>query len=113
MQSRFFCVGTVVPWAEPGVGAVATQAHQDPSYGPLGLAMMRAGESASQALEELLASDPQPEVRQVVMVDAQGNVAVHTGGAPTGSRPIWWRMTVCGTPWGGLLRPRQAIWRRA
>ena len=79
VQSHWFSVGTVVSWAEAGVGAVATQSFAEVSYGPLGLDLMRAGKTAPQALESLLASDPQREVRQVAMVDAQGNVAVHTG----------------------------------
>ena len=79
VQSHWFCVGALVPWAEPGVGAVATQSFVDISYGPLGLRLMRAGKTAEQALQGLLASDPQASVRQVAMLDAQGNVAVHTG----------------------------------
>jgi uncharacterized Ntn-hydrolase superfamily protein len=79
VQSHWFSVGTVVSWAEAGVGAVATQSLSEITYGPLGLALMRAGKTAPQALEALLASDPQREVRQVAMVDAHGNVAVHTG----------------------------------
>ncbi len=66
-------------WAEPGVGAVATQSFVDPDYGPLGLSLMRSGKSASQALEALLAADAHADVRQVGMVDASGNVANHTG----------------------------------
>jgi uncharacterized Ntn-hydrolase superfamily protein len=80
VQSHYFSVGPIVPWAEAGVGAVATQSFVEVSYGPLGLAMMRAGRSPRQALDGLLAADPQAEVRQVAMVDAQGNVAAHTGG---------------------------------
>ncbi|MFW5947535.1 MAG: DUF1028 domain-containing protein [Gemmatimonadota bacterium] len=79
VQSHWFSVGALVPWAEPGVGAVATQSFVDPSYGPLGLAMMRAGKTAEQALAALVEADAHPEVRQVAMVDADGNVAVHTG----------------------------------
>ena len=79
VQSHYFCAGPVVPWAEPGVGAIATQAAADVSYGPLGLALLRAGKSAEQSLNGLLASDPQADVRQVAMVDAKGNVATHTG----------------------------------
>jgi uncharacterized Ntn-hydrolase superfamily protein len=79
VQSHWFSVGTVVSWAEAGVGAVATQSLSEITYGPLGLDLMRAGKTAPQALEALLASDPQREVRQVAMVDAHGNVAVHTG----------------------------------
>jgi uncharacterized Ntn-hydrolase superfamily protein len=79
VQSHWFSVGAVVPWAEAGVGAVATQSFVEPSYGPLGLALMRAGKSAPEALKSLLAGDPQADVRQVAMIDAQGRVAAHTG----------------------------------
>jgi len=79
VQSHWFSVGGLVPWAEAGVGAVATQSLVDPSYGPLGLALMRAGKSAPEALAALLAADAQREVRQVGMVDARGEVATHTG----------------------------------
>ncbi len=80
VQSHWFSVGTLVTWAEAGVGAVATQSFVDPAYGPLGLDLMRAGKSANQALAGLLAADPGRVVRQVAMVDAHGNVAAHTGG---------------------------------
>jgi uncharacterized Ntn-hydrolase superfamily protein len=79
VQSHWFSVGSVVPWAEAGVGAVATQSFVDPAYGPLGLALMRAGRSAEETLRALVAADPQREVRQVGMVDASGGVATHTG----------------------------------
>lgn len=79
VQSHWFSVGALVPWAEAGVGAVATQSLVDPSYGPLGLDLMRAGRSASQSLEGLLVADAHPEIRQVAMIDADGNVAAHTG----------------------------------
>jgi uncharacterized Ntn-hydrolase superfamily protein len=79
VQSHWFSVGSGVIWAEPGIGAVATQSFTDPSYGPLGLALMRAGKSAGQSLTALLAADSHTDVRQMGMVDAQGNVAVHTG----------------------------------
>jgi uncharacterized Ntn-hydrolase superfamily protein len=79
VQSHWFSVGSVVPWAEAGVGAVATQSIVDPSYGPLGLTLMRTGKSASEALQSLLASDAQSSLRQVAMIDAQGRVATHTG----------------------------------
>lgn len=79
VQSHWFSVGTVVSWAEAGVGAVATQSLAEVSYGPLGLTLMRAGKTAQQALDALLLADPNREVRQVAMVDAVGNVAVHTG----------------------------------
>jgi uncharacterized Ntn-hydrolase superfamily protein len=79
VQSHYFSVGPVVPWVEAGVGAVATQAFVDISYGPHGLDMMRDGKTATQALRDLLAADPQSARRQVAMVDARGNVAAHTG----------------------------------
>jgi uncharacterized Ntn-hydrolase superfamily protein len=79
VQSHWFSVGSSVPWAEPGVGAVATQSFVEPSYGALGLALMKGGKSAQEALKALLAADPDGEVRQVAMVDAQGRVAAHTG----------------------------------
>jgi uncharacterized Ntn-hydrolase superfamily protein len=79
VQSHWFSVGSLVPWAEAGVGAVATQSFVDPSYGPLGLALMRAGRSAPDALRALLEGDEGREVRQVAMIDARGRVAAHTG----------------------------------
>lgn len=79
VQSHWFAVGSNVIWAEAGVGAVATQSFIDPSYGPLGLASLRAGRSAPEALRGLLAADPNRNVRQVGMVDAQGRVAAYTG----------------------------------
>lgn len=79
VQSHWFSVGSIVPWAEAGVGAVATQSFVEPSYGPLGLEAMRKGVPAGLALERLVAGDSQPEVRQVAFVDAQGRVGVHTG----------------------------------
>ncbi|MFQ5604635.1 MAG: DUF1028 domain-containing protein [bacterium] len=79
VQSHWFSVGSLVTWAEAGVGAVATQSFVDVTYGPLGLDLMRAGRTAPQALEALKVADPHPEVRQVAMIDAQGNVAAHTG----------------------------------
>ncbi len=79
VQSHWFSVGSIVSWAESGVGAVATQSFVDVSYGPLGLQLMRAGKSAPEALTMLLATDEGRDVRQVAMIDAQGHVAVHTG----------------------------------
>jgi len=79
VQSHWFSVGSIVAWAESEVGAVATQSIVDPSYGPLGLALMRAGKSAPDALKSLVASDAQGDFRQVAMIDAKGNVAAHTG----------------------------------
>jgi uncharacterized Ntn-hydrolase superfamily protein len=78
-QTRFFAVGSVVPWAEPGVGAVATQSFAEVSYGPRGLALMRSGAPAADALAALRAEDGGEAKRQVAMVDARGTVAVFTG----------------------------------
>lgn len=79
VQSHWFNVGSSVPWAEAGVGAVATQSFVDPSYGKLGLDLMRAGKSAPDALKSLLAGDEGRDVRQVAMIDSQGRVTAHTG----------------------------------
>lgn len=79
VQSHWFSVGSVVPWAEAGVGAVATQSMVDPSYGPLGLALMKAGRPAPDALMGLLKADEARDLRQVAFVDAQGRVGAHTG----------------------------------
>lgn len=79
VQSHWFSVGAIVPWAEAGVGAVATQSFVEASYGPLGLELMRLGRSADQALEALVTTDANRDVRQVAMVDAQGRVAAFTG----------------------------------
>jgi uncharacterized Ntn-hydrolase superfamily protein len=79
VQTRSFAVGTAVPWAEPGVGAVATQSFTEKSYGPLGLGLLRAGRTPEQALAGLVTADPQEDVRQVGIVDASGRGAAHTG----------------------------------
>jgi uncharacterized Ntn-hydrolase superfamily protein len=79
VQSHWFSVGPLVPWIEAGVGAIATQSFVDPSYGKLGLDLIRAGKSAPDALKALIAGDPASDVRQVAMIDAQGHVAAHTG----------------------------------
>lgn len=79
VQSHWFQVGPLVPWAEAGVGAVATQSFVKVDYGPLGLQLMKQGLSAQQALDKLLAEDDQRDVRQVAMVDAQGRAAAWTG----------------------------------
>jgi uncharacterized Ntn-hydrolase superfamily protein len=81
VQSHWFSVGTVVTWAEPGVGAVATQSFAEPAFGPQGLALLKLGLDPSTALSALVAADSQPARRQVAMVDTQGRVAVHTGDA--------------------------------
>lgn len=79
VQSHYFQVGPSVPWAAAGVGAVATQSMVNVSFGPLGLDYLRLGYTAEQTLNALIAGDSEPERRQVAIVDARGNVAVHTG----------------------------------
>lgn len=79
VQSHWFSVGSVATWAEPGVGAVATQSFAEPSYGPKGLALMRDGVSPADAIAQLTAADPQQASRQLGFVDARGRAASHTG----------------------------------
>src|SRR6476659_1166851 len=79
VQSHWFSVGSIVPWAEPGLGAVATQSIADPSYGPQGLDLLRNGMKAQDALAQLVRADQGQAVRQVAIVDSHGRVAVHTG----------------------------------
>lgn len=79
VQSHWFSVGGIVPWARAGVGAVATQAIAEPAYGPDLLELLAAGAAANDALERRVAVDAQSAVRQVAVVDAAGRVAAHTG----------------------------------
>jgi uncharacterized Ntn-hydrolase superfamily protein len=79
VQTHWYVVGPIVSFAATGVGGIATQANADPTYGPLGLDLMRSGKTANEALQELLSNDADRETRQVAMIDATGNVAVHTG----------------------------------
>ena len=79
VQSHWFAVGSIVTWAEAGVGAVATQSFVDPGYGMKGLDLMRKGTPAPDALRQLVAADKQPDGRQVAMIDAQGRVDAYTG----------------------------------
>ncbi|MDF2857100.1 MAG: fimbrial assembly protein FimA, partial [Neobacillus sp.] len=79
VQSKFLGVGAVVPWAKAGVGAIATQSYANTSYGPKGLQLMAEGKSAEETLQLLLADDPDKEMRQVGIVDANGNAATFTG----------------------------------
>lgn len=79
VQSHFFAVGRHVPWAEPGVGAIVTQAALDARYGVHGLGHLRAGRSAHEALRICISVDDESSSRQVAIIDASGAVAVHTG----------------------------------
>src|SRR5690348_4927394 len=86
VASRYFSVGAVVPWAEAGAGAIATQADVNVGYGPKGLELLRQGLSAREVLDKLLAEDafPGKEGRQVAIIDRNGGVAAYTGPrAPT------------------------------
>lgn len=81
VQSHWFSVGSIVTWAEAGVGAVATQSFVDPGYGQKGIDLMRRGVAAPEALRQLVAADAQRDGRQVAMIDARGRVSAHTGKA--------------------------------
>ena len=111
VQSHWFAVGPTVPWAEAGVGAVATQSFADPSYGKLGLDLMRAGRSAPDALRGLLDADKSCEVRQVAMIDINGKVASFTGAkniSPAGGTIAGGKSTQfnCGAAGGTLIEGR-------
>src|SRR5919108_5000136 len=79
VQSKFLSVGSVVPWAEPGVGAIATQAYANPRYGPQGLDLLRQGLSAEEVVERLTSEDEGRDHRQLGVVDGQGHAANYTG----------------------------------
>jgi uncharacterized Ntn-hydrolase superfamily protein len=79
VQSHWFAVGALCPWIEAGVGAIATQSLVDPSYGALGLNLLRSGSSAIEVLDDLLKKDKNRENRQVAIVDSSGHVTTHTG----------------------------------
>src|SRR5206468_1586807 len=79
VQSHYFSVGPIVPWAEAGVGAVATQSLVLVDYGPNGLDRMRRGDAAPEALDALVKADSAHDGRQVAMIDAHGRVAAWTG----------------------------------
>jgi len=79
VASRYLAVGSVVPWAKAGVGAVATQSYANVTYGTRGLELMAEGKSAADVLKTLVEADKESEVRQVGMVDAKGETAQHTG----------------------------------
>ena len=79
VQSKFLSVGSVVPWAEPHVGAIATQAYANPRYGPNGLQLLREGLSAQEVVDRLTAEDEGRDQRQLGVVDGDGNAATYTG----------------------------------
>src|SRR3954464_1698980 len=78
-QSKFLAVGSVVPWAEPHVGAIATQAYANPRYGTDGLLLLREGFSAEEVVERLTAADDGRDERQLGIVDGEGRSASYTG----------------------------------
>src|SRR5205823_5993601 len=79
VQSKFLAVGAIVPWAEPAVGAIATQAYANPRYGPEGLALLREGLAAEEVVKRLVDADDGRNERQLGVVDAHGNAASYTG----------------------------------
>jgi uncharacterized Ntn-hydrolase superfamily protein len=81
VQSKFLSVGSVVPWAEPDAGAIATQAYANPQYGPHGLELLRSGSSAEKVVEVMVTADEGRDERQVGVVDADGGSAAYTGSA--------------------------------
>lgn len=81
VQSKFLAVGSVVPWAAAGVGAIATQAHANISFGPIGLGMLEEDLGAIETIEQLLEEDDNRLVRQLGVVDADGTAAAYTGTA--------------------------------
>lgn len=81
VQSKFFAVGAVVPWARAGVGAVATQSFANTAFGPDGLELLVSGETAESTLAQLINDDPDKELRQLGIIDAQGRAATFTGEA--------------------------------
>jgi uncharacterized Ntn-hydrolase superfamily protein len=96
VASRYFAVGAVVPWADAGVGAVATQAGVNVGYGPRALELLRQGLTAQQVMDKLFEEDtfPGKDGRQIAIVDAKGNIAVFTGDAANA-----WRGHVKGKTW--------------
>ncbi|WP_059171928.1 DUF1028 domain-containing protein [Bacillus sp. FJAT-27445] len=92
VQSKFLGVGAVVPWAKAGVGAVATQSYANTAYGPKALELMAAGKTAEEALQIILEEDREREMRQVGLIDAEGNAATFTG-----SQCFKWAGGVTGT----------------
>ncbi len=108
VQSHFFGVGPVVPWLEPGIGAVATQATVNVSFGPMGLELLRSGQAAEEVVARLVASDPDRETRQVAVVDAHGRAAAYTG---AGCIPAFGHVIGHGFSVQGNLLRADAVWQ--
>jgi uncharacterized Ntn-hydrolase superfamily protein len=79
VQSHWFSVGSIVSWAEAGVGAIATQSLVNVSFGPRGLDLLKQRKSAPEVVQELIDADEGQDVRQLAVIDSQGKVATHTG----------------------------------
>ena len=106
-QSKFLAVGSVVPWAEPHVGAIATQAYANPRYGPEGLALLREGSSPEDAVERLTGADDERQHRQLGIVDGQGRAATYTG-----SECLDWAGGRCGAGYaaqGNILVSKETV----
>src|SRR4051794_822347 len=123
VASRYFSVGSVVPWALAGVGAVATQANVNVGYGPQAIDLLRQGLNAKQVLAKLLADDtfPGKDGRQLAIVDAHGNIATYTGpkaphwagdrqGRPGRRRATSWSARRSRRPWARPSRAPRASW---
>jgi uncharacterized Ntn-hydrolase superfamily protein len=107
VQSHYLGVGPVVPWLEAGVGAIATQASVNLSFGPIGLELLRAGRSAEEVVAALVASDPGAQQRQLGVVDAQGRAAAFTGSETI---PAAGHLVRDGFTVQGNLLEREACW---
>lgn len=107
VQSHFFSVGPIVPWAHAGIGAVATQSIVEPAYGPRALELLGAGVPAPEALERLVAEDSGRDVRQVGVVDAAGRVGVYTG---TGCIPYAGDATGPGVSCQANMMASERVW---
>lgn len=107
VQSHWFAVGPIVPWARPGVGAIATQANIEVSYGPRALELLAAGGAAPEVLARLLSEDPGAAGRQVAIVDVAGRVAVHTG---SGCIPLAGHVTGEGVSCQANIMASEQVW---
>lgn len=107
VQSHWFAVGPIVPWARPGVGAIATQANIEVSYGPRALELLAAGGTAPEVLARLLSEDPGAAGRQVAIVDVAGRVAVHTG---SGCIPLAGHVTGEGVSCQANIMASEQVW---
>jgi uncharacterized Ntn-hydrolase superfamily protein len=106
-QSKFLAVGSIVPWAEAGVGAIATQSYANPRFGPDGLALLRSGATADEVVERLTSADGDREQRQLGVVDGNGHAATFTG-----SLCLGWAGGIAGTGYaaqGNILVSEETV----